>query len=104
MAAGVAPSLNVLVEGNAIYTPLTLDKGVNAARFASADRLVAAGHLWKENRLQLAYKPLVMVQPEGQGQVIAFTQDPTARGYMRGLDAIFLNAIFRAPAHSGKIR
>lgn len=104
MGAGVAPRVNILVEGSAIYAPLTLDKGVNAAHFAKAGELVVAGHLWEENRLQLAYKPFVMVQPEGRGQLIAFTQDPTARGYMRGLDVIFLNAIFRAPAHTGRVR
>jgi hypothetical protein len=104
MSAGVAPRVNVLVEGNAIYTPLTLDKGVNVVRFADAANLAVAGHLWDENRLQLAFKPFLMVQNEGRGQLIAFTQDPTARGYMRGLDVLFLNAIFRAPSHAGKVR
>jgi hypothetical protein len=104
LGAGVAPRLNVLVEGNAIFTPLTLDKGVNAVRFAPADQLLVAGHLWEENRRQLAFKPLAMVQQEQRGQIIAFTQDPTARGYLRGLDVLFMNAVFRGPAHAARVR
>jgi hypothetical protein len=104
MSAGVPERITVLVEGSAIYTPLTLDKGVNAARFTGADELLVAGHLWRENRLQLAYKPFVMVQPEGRGALIAFTQDPTARGYMRGLDTLFMNAVLRAPSFTDRVR
>jgi hypothetical protein len=104
LGAGVLPRLNVLVEGSSVYTPLTYDKGVNAVHFASSDDLLVAGHLWKENRLQLAFKPFVMVQPEGRGQLIAFTQDPTARGYMRGLDILFLNAVLRGPSYTSKVR
>ena len=47
-----------------------------------------------------AYKPLVMVQREGRGHVIGFTQDPNFRGYMDGLNVLFLNAVFRGVAHS----
>ena len=104
MSAGVPPRINVLVEGSAIYTPLTLDKGANAARFAKADELLVAGYLWRENRLQLAYKPYVMVQPEGRGQLIAFTQDPTARGYLRGLDTLFMNAVLRSASFTERVR
>ncbi|HEY0112982.1 MAG TPA: M14 family metallopeptidase [Allosphingosinicella sp.] len=104
LAAGAAPKVSVLVEGSAIYTPLKLDQGVNVARFADARELVVAGQLWEENRLQLAYKPFVMAQPQGRGHLIAFTQDPTLRAYLRGLDVLFLNAIFRGAAHASPVR
>ncbi len=104
LGAGVAPSLNVLVRGSDIYTPLTLDKGVNVARFSDADELVASGYLWEENRLQLAYKPFVVAQPTGEGFVIGFTQDPNVRAYLDGLNVIFMNAIFRAAAHARPVR
>ena len=100
LSAGVAPSLNVLVRGGDIYTPLKRGEGTNVARFGSADDLLASGQLWAENRAQLAFKPAVMVSEHGRGQVIAFAQDPTFRGYMDGMKTILLNALFRGPAHS----
>lgn len=100
LGAGVASSLNVLVRGSDIYTPIRLDSGVNVARFDSADDLLASGYIWEENRKQLAHKPFAVVQPAGQGFVIAFTQDPNIRAYLDGLNVIFMNAIFRGAAHA----
>jgi len=100
LGAGVASSLNVLVRGSDIYTPIRLDSGVNVARFSSADDLLASGYIWEENRKQLAYKPFAVVQPADQGFVIAFTQDPNVRAYLDGLNVIFMNAIFRGSAHA----
>ena len=100
LAAGVASSLNVLAWDTDIYTPIRLDSGVNVARFSSADNLLASGYIWEENRKQLAYKPFAVVQPLGRGFVIAFTQDPTIRAYLDGLNVIFMNAIFRGAAHA----
>jgi hypothetical protein len=100
LAAGVASSLNVLARSTGIYTPIRLDSGVNVARFSSPDNLLASGYIWEENRKQLAYKPFAVVQPSGRGFVIAFTQDPTIRAYLDGLNVIFANAIFRGAAHA----
>jgi len=100
LAAGVTPSLNVLARGDDIYTPIRLDSGVNVARFASADDLLTSGYIWEENRKQLAFKPFVVSQPLGRGFVIGFTQDPTVRAYLDGLNVIFMNAIFRGAAHA----
>lgn len=100
LAAGVATSLHVLATGSDIYTPIRLDSGVNVARFAAADELLQGGLIWEENRKQLAYKPFAVVQPADNGFVIAFTQDPTARAYLDGLNVILANAIFRGAAHA----
>ena len=100
LAAGVAPSLNVLARGDNIYTPIRLDSGVNVARFASTDDLLSSGYIWEENRKQLAFKPFVVSQSVGRGYVIGFTQDPTVRAYLDGLNVIFMNAIFRGAAHA----
>ncbi len=100
LGAGVASSLNVLTWRTDIYTPIRLDSGVNVARFTSPENLLASGYLWEENRKQLAYKPFAVVQASGRGFVIAFTQDPTIRAYLDGLNVIFMNAIFRGAAHA----
>ena len=53
-----------------------------------------------ENRRQLAYKPVAMSSGIGRGQVVAFTQDVTMRAFLEGLKPLFLNAVFRGPAHT----
>jgi hypothetical protein len=100
LTAGVAETLHVLLSGRNIFTPITLDKGVNAAVFPSAKELLASGYLWEENRRQLAWKPLVVVQREGRGSIIGFSADPNFRAYQDGMNVLFLNAVFRGPAHS----
>ena len=87
-------------KARAIYTPLTLDNGQNPAVLLGADELVAGGYMWEENRQQLAFKPLTMVQAHGRGLVIGFAADPNYRAYLDGLNTIFLNAVFRGPARA----
>ena len=100
IAAGLPESLNVLYTGNRKYTPITLDKGVNAAFYDGPGNLLLSGYMWEENRKQLAYKPFLIVQPKGRGVVVGFTSDPNTRAYMDGLNVAFLNAIFRGAAHT----
>jgi hypothetical protein len=98
--AGVPETVNVMMTGRTIYTPVKLDKGVNAAYFAAPDQLMVSGYMWAENRKQLAFKPFEVVQREGRGNVVGFTADPNFRGYMDGLNVLFLNAVFLGPAHA----
>jgi hypothetical protein len=101
MGAGVSPTVNAIVGGRAIFSPVKLDKGANVAVFDGPDDLLASGYLWEENRKQLAFKPLAIVERSGRGHVIGFTSDPNFRGYMDGLNVLFLNAVFRGAAMSG---
>ena len=94
----------VLVRGSDIYTPLRRDDGVNVVRFEGAEDVLASGYLWEENRRQLAYKPFAVVQARGDGMVIGFTQDPTVRAYLDGLNVLLMNAIFRGAAHARPVR
>jgi hypothetical protein len=100
LAAGVARQLNVMASGGDIYAPLRRDDGATVVRFAAAEKLVSSGYLWQDTRDQLAFKPFVTAEPHGRGFIIAFTQDPTLRGYMDGLNVLLANALFRAPAHA----
>ncbi len=104
MAAGVAETVNVLIRGNRVFQPISRDRGRNVARFAAADQLLVGGHLWEENRLQLAFKPFVVSQRRGRGMVIGFTEDPAVRAYLDGLNALLINAVLRAPSYSQKLR
>jgi hypothetical protein len=89
-----------MVDGRAIFTPIKLDKGVNAAVFAGPEELVASGYMWEDFRKQLAFKPLVAVQREGRGQIIAFTADPNFRAFVDGMNLLFINAVLGGPARS----
>ena len=100
LTAGVDPQLVTLAAGNDIYTPIKLDSGKNLAWFADEANLLASGYLWAENRAQLAHKPFLVHQPIGDGMVIAFTQTPTYRAYLEGLNLLLTNSIFRAAAHA----
>jgi len=100
ITAGLGDTVNVLAYGPNIFTPIKLDKGVNVAVYLGPKELVASGYLWEENRKQLAYKPFVIVQREGRGLVVGFTADPNFRAFMDGLNVLFLNAVFRGPAHA----
>jgi hypothetical protein len=87
-----------LVTGRSIYRPLNASDGANVFRFADAESLLEGGYLWEENRLQLAYKPFVMAERSGGGVVIGFTQSPTTRGYLNGLNLLMANAVVLGPA------
>ncbi len=98
MGAGAGEFVYAMVNGREIFTPIKLDKGINAAVYVGPEDVVASGYMWEENRKQIAYKPLVIVQKEGRGNVIAFTSDPNYRAFMDGMNVLFLNAVLRGPA------
>ena len=100
LTAGVGDTVYTMVEGRAIFAPLKADKGINAAYFDAADKLVASGHLWAENKKQMAFKPVVVSGTSGRGIVVGFTQDPSFRAISDGMNLLFLNAVFRGPAHA----
>lgn len=87
-----------LVTGREIYQPLNKGDGINVFKFAAADELLESGYLWEENRLQLAFKPFVMAQYHSAGMAIGFTQSPTTRAYLDGLNLLLANAVLLAPA------
>ena len=104
ITAGVADQLRVLARGADIYAPVGLNEGTNAAYFMGGDDLLASGHLWEENKAQLAFKPFVIHERKGRGMVIGFTQEPTVRAYLDGLNLIYFNAIFGGAAHARPVR
>ena len=89
----------VSASGNLVLTPLNRKDGVNVLRFAKADDLLESGHIWDENRRQMAFTPYLIAQRNGEGLAIGFAHDPSQRGYLDGLDLLIANAILLAPAH-----
>lgn len=97
MASGY-DGATALVTGREIYRPLNAGDGTNVFRFADAETLLESGYLWEENRLQLAFKPFVMAERQGSGVVVGFTQSPTTRAYLNGLNLLLANAVVIGPA------
>lgn len=87
-----------LYAGDTIYRPLNEAEGTNVFRFSEPEDLLISGYLWEENRMQLAYKPYVMVQSQGKGLVIGFTQTPVMRAYLGDLELLITNAVLLGPA------
>ncbi len=104
LTAGVNPEVVAMVTGNDIYSPIKLGSGKNVAWFKGPDKVVASGYIWDEFKTQSAYKPFLIHQPMGRGMVIAYTQEPTVRAYLDGLNVMFMNSIFRASAHAYPLR
>lgn len=102
LTAGVNENVVGMVYGSDIFAPIKLNSGDNVAWFADADNVLASGYLWEENKKQLAYKPYLVVQPSGNGMVVGFTQEPTTRAYLDGLNVMLMNSIFRAAAHAAQ--
>ena len=104
LTAGVNKNLIALVLGSDIYAPITLKSGKNVAWFRGPEQVLASGYLWQENKKQLAYKPFLIHQPLGKGMLVSFTQEPTTRAYLDGLNVLLTNSIFRAAAHAKPLR
>ena len=98
LSSGQDGELQVLVEGQRVFTPIRLDRGRNVGAYAARDRLVGSGLVWDEARDQLARKAYLMHQAVGQGHVVAFAEDPNFRAFTEASQLLFINAVLLGPA------
>jgi hypothetical protein len=99
LSAGQDGELQVMLEGQRIFTPIRLDKGRNIGLYTAKDRLVASGLMWDEARDQIAQKAYLIYQPVGRGHVIAFAEDPNFRAFTEASELLFINAVLLGPAY-----
>jgi Zinc carboxypeptidase len=99
LAAGTDGTVQAIVEGQRVFSPLKLDKGRNVGLYAPLDRLVAGGLIWPEAQKLLANKAYLMHQPMGEGHVVAFAENPNFRAFSEASELLFMNAILLATAH-----
>jgi hypothetical protein len=57
-----------------------------------------AGHAWPESLNRIAGAVAVYEERVGSGRVVAFAEDPNYRGYHRGVNRLFLNAVVLGPS------
>ncbi|NBO65129.1 MAG: hypothetical protein EBU88_09870, partial [Acidobacteria bacterium] len=93
LASGTDFEIQVLSEGNRFYSPIRLDKGVNAGIFAARERLLVSGLLWPGSAGVVARTPYLIHQPIGQGHLIAFTEDPNYRAFAETTQFLFINSL-----------
>jgi Zinc carboxypeptidase len=98
LAAGTDFEMGVLVESRRIFTPITLDKGMNVGVYAKKDKLRMSGLVWDEAQTGLAQKAYLIHQQSGAGHVIAFAEEPNYRAYTEGTMLLFANAVLLGPA------
>ena len=98
LSAGTDLEIQVMVDGPRLFAPLRLDKGTNVGIYAGRERLLVSGLLWPGSAAAIARTPYLFHQPLGQGQVIAFSEDPNYRAYTEMTQFLFLNALLLGPA------
>jgi hypothetical protein len=99
LTAGLDDEIQVVYEGARVFAPLKLDAGRNVGVYDALERLVASGLVWKEAQPLLAQRAYLMHQPMGQGQIIAFAEDPNYRAFVEATELLFMNAVLLGPAH-----
>lgn len=57
-----------------------------------------SGHAWDESGERLPGATVLYEERSGSGRVIMFAEDPNFRGYWRGADRLFLNAVLVGPS------
>ncbi len=101
MAAGYDGDLPVLVNSSRL---LEAPKGPPRsgrrviARYSEGGSLLMSGHAWSESLERLPGKVFAYEEIVGNGRIIAFAEDVNFRGYWRGVDRLFLNAVLIGPS------
>ena len=100
IVSGYDYDLPVLVNSNRLYKA---PEGPPSAsqrtpiKIAGTDAHIS-GHLWEENTERLPESVFLYEERVGSGRIILFTEDVNFRGYWRGADRLFLNAVILGPS------
>ena len=102
LTAGYSTEFPALVYSNRILLPpdglQLLPQRKVVGKFTAADRLRISGHIWPDVARRMENAVFLYEEKHERGRVILFAEDPNFRGYWRGADRLFLNAVLFAPA------
>ncbi|TVQ04702.1 MAG: hypothetical protein EA359_05590 [Balneolaceae bacterium] len=101
LVSGYDEDLPVLINSTRLYrepegAPTSARR--TPVKVASDDNVRIAGHMWEENHERLPGSVFLYEQRIGQGRFISFAEDVNFRGYWRGVDRLFLNAVILGPS------
>ena len=100
IVSGYDYDIPVLINSNRLYrapdgppsssqrTPITV----------AQDNTRISGHLWEENSERLPDSVFLYEERVGSGRIISFAEDVNFRGYWRGVNRLFLNAVIIGPS------
>ena len=101
LTAGYSEDLPALVDSSRIFLepegPPNSGQRV-VGRYGKGDYLLMSGYLWPESRERLSGAVFAYEERVGRGRVILFAEDLNFRGYWRGADRLFLNAVALSPS------
>jgi hypothetical protein len=97
LSSGTDGEIGAVVQGTRIFSPIRLDEGTNVGRYGAEGDLLLGGIVWENAEPQLANKAFLIHQPEGRGQLIAFTEEPNYRAYAETTQLLFINAVLLGP-------
>jgi hypothetical protein len=100
LAAGYTGTIPLLINSNALFqTPDgPPSSGRRTAVTIAAENAHIAGHVWEESLERLPGSVFAYDERIGRGRVVAFAEDVNFRGYWRGMDRLFLNAVILGPS------
>jgi len=95
LSSGYTRTPVMMVNSNRVYVvpESAPSPTLNAVVRIQEEDIRVAGHAWAENLERLPGSVLLWQERVGTGQVILFTEDPNFRGYWRGANRLFLNAV-----------
>ncbi len=101
LVSGYDYSLPLLINSNRLFR--SADGPPSPARrtpvtVSSGEDFHISGHLWNENKDRLPGTVFLYEERVGSGRIIAFAEDVNFRGYWRGADRLFLNAVILGPS------
>jgi hypothetical protein len=99
LASGQDGNVQVLVDAQRVFVPISSDHGRNVGIYEKAGQLLASGLLWNEARTRMAEKAFLIHQTTGDGHLIAFAEDPNYRAFAEATSLFFINAVLLGPAH-----
>ncbi len=102
LTAGLGGRLPFLVDSDRVYLapdgPPQGGRRVAVHFPADAEKLRFSGHVWPETLERVPSAVLAYDERIGRGRVVAFAEDLNYRGYWRGADRLFVNAVLLGPS------
>lgn len=100
LVSGYSGDIPFLIFSNRVYDKP--DGPPSAARrtplTVPSDNAFIAGHFWEESIERLPGSVVLYEERIGRGRVVLFAEDVNFRGYWRGADRLFLNAVLLGPS------
>jgi len=94
VAFGFGDSLTSFRRGTTLLTP---SDNPFASPVMYTDKPLVSGYIGEERLKQMSGQPSVIAEKQGKGAVIRFANNPVFRGFWRGTERLWVNALYFGP-------